>query len=84
MKKLMLIAVVIMGLSFGYTSNSYAQKKGGKVMVFGKKGGGKANLALPGEDKPREKKTKRGDCFLYLDNFTGYYVDVWVEDQYQG
>ena len=80
----MLIAVAIIGLSIGYSSQSYAQKKGGKVPVYGKKGAGKENLTIPNEDKPREKKKKRGDCYLYLDNFTGYYVDVWVEDQYQG
>ena len=84
MKKLMLIAIAIIGLSIGYSNQSQAQKKGGKVMVYGTKGAGKGTLTVPNEDKPREKKKKRGDCYIYLDNYTGYYVDVWVEDQYQG
>ncbi|MBA2249497.1 MAG: hypothetical protein H0W12_04835 [Chitinophagaceae bacterium] len=85
MKKIMLIAIAIIGLSIAFQAHSYAQTAKKKVMVFGKQGGGNSNASLPSEDKPREKKSKkRGTCYLYLDNYTGYYVDVWVEDQYQG
>ena len=83
MKKVMLIAIAIIGLSIVYSSQSYAQAKK-KVAVYAKQGGGKGTLTVPSEDKPREKSKKRGYCYLYLDNYTGYYVDVWVENQYQG
>ena len=85
MKKVMLVAIAIISLSIGFSNQSNAQTKmKKKVMVYGKQGAGKENLTVPSEDKPRAKSKKRGYCYLYLDNFTGYYVDVWVEDQYQG
>ena len=85
MKKVMLVAIAIIGLTICFSNQTEAQAKGKKkVMVYGKQGGGKENLTVPSEDKQRTKSKKRGYCYLYLDNFTGYYVDVWVEDQYQG
>jgi hypothetical protein len=39
---------------------------------------------LPGPDStPRVKKT-RGYCYIYCDNNTGSFVDIWVEGVYQG
>jgi hypothetical protein len=95
MKKLMLMAAIF-GLSLGIQA-SYAQeaKKDDKAQAkpAGKKKvavtatttapAGKT-LSVPNEDKPREKSKKRGYCYMYMDNYTGYYVDIWVEDQYQG
>ena len=82
MKRILFIAVALVALSCVFTNTSYAQAKK-KVAVFGQKGDGGVKVTLPGEDKPREKKT-RGNCYVYFDNFTGYYVDIWVEGFYQG
>jgi len=41
-------------------------------------------LKLTGPDSnPREKKT-RGYCYIYYDNHTGSFVDIWIEGIYQG
>jgi hypothetical protein len=85
MKHLMLTLIAVVGLTLAFQSQSFAQtapKK--KVMVYGKQGTGGKELSTPSGDEARPKAKKRGTCFLYLDNYTGYYVDVWVEDQYQG
>ena len=85
MKKVMLIAIAIIGLMIGSQSQSYAQVKAKKVAVFGKKMEASGDLSSPSDDQPRPKASKkRGYCYLTLDNYTGYYVDVWVESQYQG
>ena len=84
MKQLMLTLVVVMGLSLAFQTESFAQTTKKKVMVYGKPGTGNKDVAAPSGDEVRPKSKKRGTCYLYLDNFTGYYVDVWVEDQYQG
>lgn len=83
MKKLMLIAIAIFGLTVTFSTQSYAQAKK-KVAVYAKPGSGDGKGSAPSSDEVRPKKKTRGTCYLYLDNFTGYYVDVWVEDQYQG
>ena len=83
MKKLLLFFIVVLGLSLVFQSQSFAQTKK-KIAVYGKSGSGDKNMSAPSEDQVRPKSKKRGTCYLYLDNYTGYYVDVWVEDQYQG
>ena len=80
----MVIVIAALGLSLGIQSQSFAQATKKKVAVYAKEGAGDAKGELPSGDEPRQKSKKRGSCYLYLDNFTGYYVDVWVEDQYQG
>ncbi len=88
MKKLMLMLVAMMTLSFAIQNDANAQTKKKPAhkhqMVYGQKGSGDNDGTLPSEDKPLKKSKKRGDCSLYMDNFTGYYVDVWVENQYLG
>ena len=87
MKKLVIICLAIFGLTFALQSTSFAQAKKSpkKVAVFGVKGDSQSDLSVPSGDEVREKKKKsRGYCYLYLDNYTGYYVDIWVEGQYQG
>ncbi len=86
MKKLLFMVIAVMGLTLAFQNQGYAQKTMAKkkVMVYGKSGGGDMDMTTPSEDKVRPKSKKRGYCYLYLDNFTGYYVDVWVENQYQG
>ena len=53
-----------------------------KVVVNGKKGEGSKHLTPPGDDQPLKKH--RGSCYMYMDNYTGYYVDIYVEDKYMG
>ncbi|MGB3345616.1 MAG: hypothetical protein WBA61_17025 [Aequorivita sp.] len=36
------------------------------------------NVQMPKPDK------SRGACCLNFDNYTGYYIDVWVDDVYRG
>lgn len=46
-----------------------------------------ATLELPDDSKPVPKpdlSSARGSCCLDFDNWTGYYIDVWVDDTYKG
>jgi hypothetical protein len=90
MKKVMLMAAIF-GLSLGI-QQSFAQEAKDKTKTEKKKvavtgtttaPAGKT-LSVPSEDKPLVKNKKRGYCYMYMDNYTGYYVDIWVEDQYMG
>ena len=97
MKKLMLMAAIA-GLSLGIQQSFAQDKKDDKAKTDQAKPVAKKKVAViatttapagktltvPNEDKPREKSKKRGYCYMYMDNYTGYYVDIWVEDQYQG
>jgi hypothetical protein len=88
MKKLVFIVMAIFGLTFAMQNNAFAQPKKTtkRVQVYGTQGAGSgADLSVPSGDEVREKKSKsRGYCYLYMDNYTGYYIDIWVEGQYQG
>lgn len=54
------------------------------LTVIAKPGSGIQNPVLPVKDSMAVKLHRAGNCYLYLDNFTGYYVDVWVETEYLG
>jgi hypothetical protein len=98
MKKLMLMAAIV-GLSLGIHAQDKTKEKtkdgvtttktkdGGKkkVMVEGTTTApaGKT-LSTPAGDAPVSKPKKRGYCYMKMDNYTGYYVDIWVEDTYMG
>ena len=85
MRKVCVISVIFFAFLFFAQSNGYAQAKSPtkNVEVKAKKGSGQ-DVMQPTDDKPREKTKKRGYCYVWFDNPTGYYVDVWVEDIYQG
>lgn len=84
MRKLLFIATAVLGLTLASYSEASAQKAPTKkVKVIAKESGGE-DLQLPTEDKARDKNTKRGSCYVWFDNYTGYYVDIWVEGYYQG
>lgn len=76
----MLIAVV--GLNLAFQSEGYAQVK--KKVTVKAKSGADSDATAPSEDKVRPKSKKRGSCYLYFDNPTGYYVNIWVGGEYQG
>lgn len=86
MRKFLFISVVLFAFLVMVNTNSYAQAKSPTkdVTVKAMKGSGGKNLMQPNDNKPREKSKKRGYCYLWFDNPTGYYVDIWVEDIYQG
>jgi hypothetical protein len=86
MRKVFLIPAIIFAFFLMIKSDVYAQGKGPakNVTVKAKQGSSGMNVAQPSDDKPREKSKKRGYCYVWFDNPTGYYVDVWVEDIYQG
>ena len=83
MKKLVFLTIAIIGLTvvFGNKATAQAAPKK-KVAVIAQEVKEKKDLPGP-QGGPREKKT-RGYCYAYFDNFTGHYVDVWVEGIYQG
>ena len=83
MKKLVFLMFAMIGLTVAFGNKATAQaaaKK--KVAVIAQEVKEKKDLPGP-EAGPREKKT-RGYCYAYFDNFTGHYVDIWVEGIYQG
>lgn len=83
MKKLVFLMFAIIGLTVAFGNKAMAQapaKK--KVAVIAQEVKEKKDLPGP-EAGPRKKKT-RGYCYAYFDNFTGHYVDIWVEGIYQG
>lgn len=41
-------------------------------------------LNLPGPESRTRPKTTRGLCYLVYDNYTGYFIDIWIEGIYQG
>ena len=85
MRKVALLIAVVFAFIFTAPGNAQAQSKAPtkKVTVKAVKGAGQ-NVTQPTDDKPRDKSKKRGYCYVWFDNPTGYYVDIWVEDIYQG
>lgn len=78
--KITLLAVL--GIMF-FSSSIYAQKElmGSKVV----KSRGAVEYTLPTTDVYMQKPVlSRGGCLVKFDNWTGYYVDVWVDKTYKG
>lgn len=86
MRKILFILAILFALLFMVKSNVAAQAKAPakNVTVKATRGSSGTNVMQPNDDKPREKNKKRGYCYIWFDNPTGYYVDIWVEDIYQG
>jgi hypothetical protein len=85
MRKILFISSILFAFLFMPNNNVTAQTKAPTktVTVKAKSGASGMNVTQP-TDKPREKNKKRGYCYVWFDNPTGYYVDIWVEDIYQG
>jgi hypothetical protein len=85
MRKVIFMSAILLAFLFMVQGSLYAQAKAPtkSVTVKAKQGSSGMNVTQP-TDKPREKSKKRGYCYVWFDNPTGYYVDVWVEDIYQG
>lgn len=86
MRKIIFIPVFLFAFLLMVSTNGYSQAKSPakNVTVKAMRGSSGMNAMQPNDDKPREKSKKRGSCYLWFDNPTGYYVDIWVEDIYQG
>lgn len=78
------VVLTMLVLSINYSN---AQTKGG-VDVIGKKveaTRGAVKHERPTKDVEAQKEdASRGACCLGFDNYTGYYLDVWVDDVYRG
>ncbi|HEY5464976.1 MAG TPA: hypothetical protein VIJ95_17065 [Hanamia sp.] len=86
MRKILFISAILFAFMLLAQNNANAQAKAPTktVTVKAKSGSSGMNVMQPNDNKPREKSKKRGSCYVWFDNPTGYYVDVWVEDIYQG
>lgn len=86
MKKVFLISTILFAFfcMANLSVNAQSKAPAKDVMVKAQKGSNGMHLMQPNDDKPREKSKKRGSCYVWFDNPTGYYVDIWVEDIYQG
>lgn len=86
MRKILFISAILFAFMLIAPNNANAQAKAPtkNVTVKAKSGSSGMNVMQPNDNKPREKSKKRGYCYVWFDNPTGYYVDVWVEDIYQG
>jgi len=86
MRKILFISAILFAFMLLAQNNANAQAKAPtkNVTVKAKSGSSGMNVMQPNDNKPREKSKKRGYCYVWFDNPTGYYVDVWVEDIYQG
>ncbi len=81
----MLMVVAVLGLTLAFQNQSYAQTKARKVVTVKAKTPSNSEMNAPSEDNARPASSKkRGACYLYFDNPTGYYVNVWVGGEYQG
>ncbi|MFN5169080.1 MAG: hypothetical protein ACK5DD_05615 [Cyclobacteriaceae bacterium] len=85
MKKSLLVGTMLSAFVFMLllSTESYAQKEITASKV--EKSRGASQRALPDDSKPTVKPDKsRGSCCLEFDNYTGYYIDVWVDNAYRG
>jgi hypothetical protein len=86
MRKILFILATLFAFLLMAENNVNAQAKAPTKDVIVKAKSGPSNIKVmqPTDDKPREKSKKRGYCYIWFDNPTGYYIDIWVEDIYQG
>lgn len=88
MKKSVLVGTVLSAFVFMLllSTESYAQKELTGAKVEKSRG---AARAMPDDSKPEAKPEKSrgsgpGTCCLSFSNYTGYYVDIWVDNVYRG
>jgi hypothetical protein len=81
MKKVLILLAVT--LSTAFVTEAFAQRK--SIEVTPEKGAKPSGVKLPDFSAPAQQPDKsRGQCCLNFDNWTGYYLDVWVDDVYRG
>jgi hypothetical protein len=93
MKKTLLLAVIFTAATLFNVSNAFAQQKDKKVIdvksaKVEKSRGENSNIkqARPTTDvaAPQPEKSRGEDCTIGFDNYTGYYIDVYVDGIYRG
>lgn len=75
--------LLIVGAAFFFVNQLNAQTilNGSKVV----KSRGVSEYVIPTGDVAIEKPVlSRGGCVVDLDNWTGYYIDIWVDKVYKG
>ncbi len=75
--------LLIVGAAFFFVNQLNAQTvlSGSKVV----KSRGVSEYVIPTGDVAIEKPVlSRGGCVVDLDNWTGYYIDIWVDKVYKG
>ncbi len=75
--------ILIVGLALFFVNQLNAQKTITATKVV--KSRGISEYVVPTGDLAVEKPVlSRGGCLVKLDNWTGYYVDIWVDKVYKG
>lgn len=79
----LVVALVVLSasLSFGQTKQAPVSVTGKKVEAT--RGASKYERPTTDVVAPQPDNS-RGSCCLNFDNYTGYYVDVWVDGTYRG
>ncbi len=75
--------LLIVGAAFFFVNQLNAQTVISGIKVV--KSRGVSEYVVPAGDVAVEKPIlSRGGCVVDLDNWTGYYVDIWVDKVYKG
>ncbi len=77
-----LFLVCAVAVNEGYSQSAKKEIKGKKM----EKSRGESKYVVPTTDTvvPKPEKSRGDMCCLEFDNYTGYYIDIWIDDVYQG
>lgn len=76
-----LVAIIAMF----FASEVFGQEVLTATKVTKSRGAADEYVVPSGDEFPMEKPAlSRGGCVVKLDNWTGYYVDIWVDKAYKG
>ena len=82
MKKL--LPVLVLAIAF----IALADQLTAQTVIMGEKfvkSRGEAEYVIPSTDIAIDKPVlSRGGCVVKLDNWTGYYIDIWIDKNYKG
>ena len=79
MKKLIFVLVIMLMSIFAYSQEVLTATR------VVKSRGAESEYVIPQGDFAFERPVlSRGGCIVKIDNWTGYYVDVWVNKNYKG
>jgi hypothetical protein len=95
MRKLILSSITLMAVLMLTTNSADAQSKNLKkekaeLKAISTPSDAVANLKRPENDKDHPQEKSRGDVYgdsysdIIIDNWTGWYIDVYVDDSYRG
>jgi hypothetical protein len=87
MKKSILgiFAAACMLLAFSTTSNAQKSiKRDVKASVVESNRGSNPNIKSQAPTSDTEEAKSRGTCSIYFSNYTGYYINIYVDGYYRG